>query len=82
MEMPDVRSRVVLTPAERQMMIEQCDTLALAANAYQQAVKDGRIHELLDRFYAMTEPHEYIGKILGQKVQMALVEALKEEVDG
>jgi hypothetical protein len=67
------------SPAERQVMLEQCETIKLQADRYITAVAEGRLKDLPDLFYEITSPYEYLGKVLAQRMQAAMHEAVQAE---
>jgi hypothetical protein len=71
----DVKDLIKASPAERMVMLEQCETIKTAVDAYIAAVQTGKLADLPDRFYDIQAPHEYLAKVLSTRIEAALHES-------
>lgn len=60
--------RVVLTPAERAVVVEQCETARLHLEAVIKAAEDGASYDVIKGFTKSLRPLEYVQNILNTKI--------------
>lgn len=72
-------SRIAMTPAEKMVLIEQCETLMLAVNQLKTAVEQGSNEGMLLGFYDIVQGHDYIGHLIHQKVEAAAYAITQEQ---
>ena len=74
----DIASRIRLTPAERTVLMEQIDTLKVAADQMRKAVTDNKGTQMTEAWVQMGESMNYIGTILNLKGTSAIRQFLHE----
>lgn len=77
-EIGELHERMVFTPAERMVMIENCERLRQAANSLEEALKAADNGALSTAWLEMGMPVEQMNHMLNGKAQAAIL-ALKRE---
>jgi hypothetical protein len=71
--------RVVLSPAERAVLVEQLETLKVNLDAVVGHLKDGTVKDSLDAWSQCFPPWDYARDVISRKVSTALYEIHVEE---
>ena len=74
----DIASRIILTPAERTVLMEQLDTLKVSADAMRRAVVASKGTAMTEAWVQMGESMNYVGTILNLKGTAAIRQFLHE----
>ena len=74
----NIASRIRLTPAERTVLMEQIDTLRVAANQMRKAVTENQGTQMTEAWVLMGESMNYVGTILNLKGTAAIRQFLHE----
>lgn len=78
MQFPDatLADRVMLTPAERAMLIEQAERARVELDRFIYRCKHGTSGEALRAYVPATHAMDYASKIIGEKIRLTLLQGL------
>lgn len=74
----EILSRIVLTPAEKQVMIEQALTQKTALDLFVQRIQAGDTRGLVLQWADMTQTWEYMSNVLQAKTNRAIHTLMQE----
>lgn len=69
-----VADRVVLTPAERAVIVEQAEAARLNLDTVIQHCKDGTAGDVIKSYVAVVQANEYVTSILNTKIVKVIQE--------
>lgn len=74
-----VADRIVFTPAERAVLVEQLETLKVHCDKVIEPLKDGTPTEVMDAWVRVHIPLQYLTDVFSRKVDGALYDIMREE---
>lgn len=74
----EIIKRIVLTPAERMVLMEQAENAKVAFEALRATIEAGDVKGLVLAWLEVTQPYEYMSNILSAKTNRALHSLMRE----